>query len=198
MIEIKSNRAVAFAFNAVKVTFYFLLIFYAVKIVHDYLIKYLTYMMQNDLTADFSAILFVLNLFNGIFEELGYEIILVLGFTFIYSLRNKYVFENGLLYSYKGIFYVKERTIPYSEISEVDFDKTLFDTGNIVVRLHQGQKPVIIPYVSRVKERFEEIKKEVKLQNEKRVSKQIQEVGTPSGSEQGESKAGASTQPPEN
>lgn len=177
MIEIRSNRGVAFVFDAVKVGIYFVMIFYALKIVQEYIFKYISFMAMQGYTIDFAPLSFFISMANTLFEHFFSDFMIVLSFTLLYTLRNRYVFSQGNIYAYKGMVFVKERTVPYKNIKEIDYDKTFFDMGDIIIKL-ENEKPLKIPYISKVEEKFNIIRKETGFDaDDKRIFEQVPEMG---------------------
>lgn len=179
MIEIKSNRLVALLFDSIKAGLYFILLIYALKIIYNYLNEYISYLIENGLEADLSSILFISSFVEPLFEHFFIDLLLVLAFVLIFQLRNKFVFDNGYIYVSQGFLLIKKRTIPYNNIREIDYNKTLFNIGSITIKLYEEKKPLIMSCITKVEETLDMIKKEIEFDNnEKRVFKQVQEVGS--------------------
>lgn len=168
MIEIKPNKLVAFIFDAIKISVFFVVIFFSAKMIYGYILDYIRFMIVNNMTAELSPLVFLMSIINGVFQNFYYDLAIALIFTYMYSLNDKYVFDKGFIYAHEGWVFSKDREVPYKNIREIDFEKTIFDVGNIIIRLHEEQKPIIIPNVSKVMETCEIIKKETGFEKDER------------------------------
>lgn len=193
MIEIRPNKAITFIFDALKVTIAFALIFYSTKFVYDYVLRYVMFMITNNLSADLSPLYFLLTLITLVFENFLYELGLILGFTFLYSINDKYIFKEGFVYTEEGILFTKKKEFAYEKITEIEIEKTFGDLGRIIIKVQGEKDPVKIEYIMKVEETLNEIKKETGFERrneDKRVPEPVQVVGKPDRAVQNQDKAG--------
>ena len=164
MIEIRKHKLITFIYDIVKVTFFFILIFYAAEYIYEYALKYIIFMISNNLSAELSPLILLMNVIDALFSNFYYDLGLALAGTFLYSIKDKYIFQDGFIYTYEGIIFTKERTIPYNKIIELDYERALFDTGGIVIKVDEKEEPIKIKYISHVLETFKLIENETKFE----------------------------------